>query len=119
MKTSATSASWSSRILANRMEAANISGPIAGSATIQGGRAGLYTAYFLDQPWHGDEINLSPENLQKSGARIAIVFRFDPSFSQLQFNPAFQNLDAELFRSSEEAADFPLAAFEIVTPKIP
>ncbi|MFT4589649.1 MAG: hypothetical protein ACI9VS_003832 [Candidatus Binatia bacterium] len=111
-------ASWSSRILADRIEAANVNGPIAGSATIQGGRAGLYTAYYLNQPWHGDEPNMSPENLKKSGARIAIVFRFDPSFSQLQFNPAFRNLDALLFRSSEEAAEFPLAAFEIVASKI-
>lgn len=109
-------ASSVSRDLAARMEAANIAGPIAGSATMQGGRAGLYTAYFLDQPWHGDETVMSPENLRNSGARHAIVFRFSPSFSQLQFHPAFQNLDMLLFNSAEEAADYPLALFEIRPP---
>src|SRR5204862_241539 len=43
--------------LAAKLGAAKIAGPVVGSALMPGGRAGLYTAFFLKQPWQGDQLD--------------------------------------------------------------
>jgi len=98
--------------LAARMRAAKLSGPIAGHALMQGGRAGLYTAWSLGQPWHGEAADPTPRGFRTSGARFAIVVRGSPLEKALEFDPGFRNLDAEIFGSSGPGARR-LCAYEI------
>jgi membrane-associated protease RseP (regulator of RpoE activity) len=85
-------------------------------------RAGLYTAYFLNMPWHGDEVQPTAESFLKSGARLVVVTRgetenFNPLARSLAEHPGFRNLDSVLFASPDEAKEFPLAVFEIQRSK--
>lgn len=100
--------------LAGRMKQAGIEGPVAGSALMQGGRAGLFTAFLLRQPWQGDEADPSRAAIRASGARFYILHRGDPLASQLENSSAFRSLDAELFHPLSEAETHPLRVFEIV-----
>ena len=99
--------------LAARLAAAGIRGPIAGSALLRGGRAGLYTAFFLNQPWYGDQANPTPASFKTSNARLIIVRRDDPTSAQLDSDPAIRSLDNRLFDASQEASRFPLKVYEL------
>ena len=108
--------------LADKIQVANVKGSIAGSGLVQLGglpqRAGLYAAFFLGVPWHGDEVNATPERFLASGARLAVVPRGSgdsPStlVQSLLANPSFRDLDSVLFKSADEAKAFPLRVFEI------
>jgi len=109
------------RVLAEKLRRANLVGPVAGSGMDQATdfqRAGLYAAFFLGVPWHGDEVRPAPERFLQSGARLVVVARGEaenpgPLARALAEHPDFRNLDAALFASPEEAKEFPLAVFEI------
>jgi hypothetical protein len=111
--------------LAAKMRQASLVGPVAGSGMGQATdfqRAGLYTAYFLNMPWHGDEVQPTAESFLKSGARLVVVTRgetenFNPLARSLAEHPGFRNLDSVLFASPDEAKEFPLAVFEIQRSK--
>jgi hypothetical protein len=109
-------AAVSARQLADKLRVAKIEGSIAGSGLLQGGRAAFYTAYFLGQPWHGDELSPTAEGFKKSGARLVIVTRHLPLNEALQTDAGFRDLDAALFPSPEEAARFPLKVFRLDLP---
>jgi hypothetical protein len=100
------------RLLADRLEQADLSGPIAGSARLRGGRAGLYTAFFLGQPWLGDELHPTAGSFKQSGAKLVIVNRHAPVAAELTRDPAFRDLDLRLFPASQEAGKFPLKVFQ-------
>jgi len=102
--------------LAARLRRAELAGPVAGSGLVAGGRAGLYTAYLLNQPWYGDELNPTAESYHGSGAKLVIVNRRQPVARELDQSPLFRNLDARLFASSEEAAQCPLQVFQAIRP---
>jgi hypothetical protein len=108
-------ASRISRQLAIRLETAGIRGPIAGSALMRGGRAGLYTAFLLDEPWYGDEAKPTAASFKRSGARLIIVRRDDPVTAQLDVEAAFHLLDDRLFGTAVEAAHFPLKVYEVAS----
>jgi hypothetical protein len=101
------------RQLATKLDAARMAGPVAGSALMRGGRAGLYTAFFLNQPWHGDEAEPTANSFKKSGARLIIVKRDDPVVNQLESDAALISLDNRLFASASEAASFPLKVYAL------
>ena len=95
------------RELAARMDDAGMSGPIAGSATLQGGRAGLYTAYHLGEPWLGDDEKAEPTRFAESGADFLVMTVFDSRIEALVVGGLFEDATPELF-SAEEAERFPL-----------
>lgn len=102
------------RELAARLEHAQVRGPIAGSARLTGGRTGLYTAFFLRQPWLGDEESPTPESYFRSGARLVVVVRESALAQQLRQDSRFRDLDAVLFASPAEAARCAVQVFERV-----
>ena len=104
--------------LANRLARANVSGPVAGSGMLPGGRAGLYVAYLLDQPWYGDKPQARPADFQASGARLVIAVRGSELAGALAEDGAFADLDSRLFAGPAEAAQFPLKAFEVPAPRV-
>jgi hypothetical protein len=99
--------------LARRIERANLSGPVAGSGMLTGGRAGLYAAFLLGQPWYGDEPHPDPVDFERSGARLVVAVRHSALASALERDPAFASLDERLFTSPAEAARFPLTVYEV------
>src|SRR6185503_10745206 len=98
--------------LARKISEAHLAGPVAGSASLPGGRTGLYIAFLLDQPWYGDESRLSADGFKQSGARLIIVRRENPVVSELESDPGYRNLDADLFASPEQARASPLKVYE-------
>jgi hypothetical protein len=101
--------------LAQKISEAHLAGPIAGSGRLSGGRTGLYVAFLLGQPWYGDEPHPSAAGFKQSGARLIIVRRDHPVVRQLDADPGFRDLDADLFVLPEqEARGSPLKVFEAV-----
>ena len=84
--------------LAKRMEKAGMVGPIVGStfSSSEGHRLGLYVAWHLGQPWHGDVRPISLEAYQASGARFTIAIGDSPLAKELNADPAFKNVSAKL-----------------------
>jgi hypothetical protein len=101
--------------LARKISEAHLAGPIAGSGSLPGGRTGLYIAFLLDQPWYGDEPHPSAAGFKLSGARLIIVRRENPVVSELDADPAFRSLDADLFASPDEARASPLKVYELIS----
>ncbi len=82
--------------LAHRMQQAGFQGPVAGSATMRGGRVGLLTAFHLGAIWKGDEPRASPKRWRQSGAHFAIVLRGSPEAEGLRRDPQFHDTDGVL-----------------------
>ena len=101
--------------LAQKISAARLAGPVAGSGRLSGGRTGLYVAFLLDQPWYGDEPHPSTDSFKQSGARLIIVRRENPVVTEMDRDPDFRSLDMDLFASSEQARSSPLKVYELVS----
>jgi len=84
--------------LTKRMEKADKVGPIVGSTFVsaEGHRLGLYVAWHLGQPWHGDVRPASLEAYKNSGARFTIAYIDSPLAKKLDADPAFKNVTAAL-----------------------
>ncbi|HVR36498.1 MAG TPA: hypothetical protein VMS21_11670 [Methylomirabilota bacterium] len=102
------------RVTAERMEAAGLAGSLAGSGLMPGGRTGLYTAWFMGQPWLGDEPMAAPERYRASGARFVLLRRDDPAVELLVRSESFRDLDQVLFGDGDEPVRFPVKVFESV-----
>lgn len=100
--------------LADRFRAAQMAGPLAGSANLSGGRTGLYLAFLLNQPWHGDKLVPTLDEIAVSRARCFVVRRATTLAAQLQADARFLKLDAALFGTEEAAALCPVQVFEIL-----
>ncbi len=96
--------------LADRMKRAEMSGPIAGSATLQGGRAGLYTAFYLGEPWLGDDERAGDAEFAESGAEFVIMTAFDSRLEALTRSGNFVDATLDLF-PGEELEGLPLRVF--------
>ncbi len=103
--------------LARRIEQANLTGPVAGSASLPGGRTGLYLAFLLNQPWYGDEVHPAAVDLRNSGARLAVVTRRSTFAAQLDQDTGFVDLDQKLFSDAGEADRCPAKVYEINPPQ--
>jgi hypothetical protein len=99
--------------LARRIERANLAGPVAGSAMLPGGRAGLYVAFLLNQPWYGDEPNPTPLSFVNSGARLVMVPRRSKLAQELSQSPQLANADAMLFDDPGQAAGSPVQVYQV------
>lgn len=109
-------ASTAALTLAGKLRSANVQGPVAGSGMVMYQRAGLYTAFLLNQPWYGDERQPTPASFRRSGARLIVVNRAEPIAAELAHAAAFRNLDGRLFADGDEAAHFPLQVYELAPP---
>jgi hypothetical protein len=98
------------QFLAQRISRAGLSAPMAGSGWFAGGRAGLYAAYFLGQPWLGDELAPHAADFKSSGASLIVVRRKSDVAQELAEDASFRNLDGLLF-SPEQSRHFPLQVF--------
>jgi hypothetical protein len=103
-------------VMAQKLSAAGIRGPVAGSASMPGGRAGLYVAFHLGEPWYGYPRRLTAEEFRQSRALIIVVNREEPLAAELVSDGHFENLDGRLFSSPVRAEAFPLQAFELKQP---
>ena len=84
--------------LAVKLQAAHVSGPLAGI----GCKEGLYIAFFMNQPWYGEEP--SPlERFKAAMARLYVIPRYSVLLAQLDVEPTLRHLDSLLFDSPEEA----------------
>ena len=100
--------------LAKKLSALNITGPVASDAQMHGGRAGMYVAFHLGVSWYGDAQQSSAAEFEQSRARLVIVNRNFPVCAELNRNTNFIDLDPRLFGSPDEAARFPLKAYQSV-----
>ncbi|MCS1407234.1 MAG: hypothetical protein M2R45_00391 [Verrucomicrobia subdivision 3 bacterium] len=99
--------------LAARMKTANISGTIAGDAMLLGSRTGLYVACLLNESWIGDSPAVVGTDYLSCGADLIIVHRQHRVNSDMEFNPAFRDLDTVLFPDKMQAEQFPLRVYQI------
>jgi hypothetical protein len=99
--------------LSGRLRTAQLHGSFAGSASLPGGRTGLYVSFFLGQPWFGDESNPTPDSIKTSGADFFVVNRRSALAESLATNSTFINLDPQLFATPDEANHFPVMVFQV------
>jgi len=101
-------------LLAQKISETHLAGPIAGSASLSGGRTGLYVAFLLNQPWYGDQSRLNAESFKQSGARLIIVRRENPVVMEMDGDPNYRSLDATLFASPDQTRAAPLKVYEVL-----
>lgn len=103
-------------VLSGKISARHLAGSVVGSGKLPGGRAGLYVAWYLQQPWFGDEPVPAAADYKSIGARLIIVNRGSAIALELAGDQAVRNLDDELFGSAGTAGTFPLQVFENLSP---
>ena len=99
--------------LAERLRASQITGSVAGDGLLMGSRTGLYIATLLDQPWLGDKFDVTGTDYLASGADLIIVHRQHRVNSDMEFNPAFRDLDTVLFPDKMQAEQYPLRVYQV------
>jgi hypothetical protein len=100
------------RVLAEKIAANRLAGPVVGSGKLPGGRAGLYAAWRLQQPWYGDEPAPDAADYKSIGARLMIANRGSRLARELSADPTVRDLDRELFGPEAGPVNFPLQVFE-------
>ena len=100
--------------LVDRIKVTNLSGPVAGNAFLAGNRTGLYVAALLHEPWYGDKDDVLGTDYLLSGAELIVVDRQHRVNSDMEFNPAFRDLDTILFSDKLQAAQYPLRVYQII-----
>ena len=95
--------------VAGEVEALGLSGPVAGSARMRRGRAGLFLAYYLGEPWYGDTPEATVADHLESGARLFAVQRESELFEAFSRSDAVEPLSGTAPR--RERANWPLAVF--------
>jgi len=84
--------------LAKRMSEVGMVGPVVGSTffSSEGHRLGLYVAWHLGQPWHGDVISGQLEAYRKSGAKFTFAIPESLLAKKLAADPAFHDVSDQL-----------------------
>jgi hypothetical protein len=99
--------------VATRLLTAGIVGPVAGSASLPGGRTGLYVAFHIGQPWLGDPFpRTGNESTQSPPIRLVILRRGDP-WPEILWDASHRSLDAVLHPAGD-AAQCPIEVHEII-----
>jgi hypothetical protein len=88
---------------------------VAGSGKLPGGRAGLYLAFLLNEPWYGDELGADAAAYMRSAAPLVVVRRDSQIAAELKSHSWFHDLDLQLFDSPDAAAQFPLQVFQNIS----
>jgi hypothetical protein len=92
------------RIFSAKLKASNIFGPVAVASREPSARVGLYSAFFMDVPYHGNQPETQTvEEVESSLAKIIVVDRGSLLDSKLNQNKNFISLDNVLFDSVSEA----------------
>jgi len=99
--------------LVDRMKASNISGTIAGDGMLMGTRTGLSIAALLNEKWVGDSPDVVGTDYLSCGADLIIVHRQHRVNSDMEFSPAFRDLDTVLFPDKMQADTFPLRVYQV------
>lgn len=86
------SASRTARELAAELSALRVSGPFAGSASLTGGRTGLYTAFLLGERWLGDDATAQPAAFEAAGVRV-VILRSSPQAEAFAADPRWRKLE--------------------------
>jgi hypothetical protein len=105
-------------VLSEKISARQLAGSVVGSGKLPGGRAGLYVAWHLQQPWYGDEPVSAATDYKAIGAKLIIVNRGSAIALELAGDKSVRNLDDELFGPAEQAGTFPLQVFENLSPAL-
>ena len=84
--------------LAKRMNKAGAVGPVVGSTffSAEGHRVGLYVAWHLGQPWHGDVRSGQLVAYKRSGAKYTIAIPGSSLAEKLATDPAFRDVSESL-----------------------
>ena len=69
-------------------------------------------AFFMNQPWYGEEQHPTLERLKAVPAMLYVVPRHAYILAQLDVDPSLRNLDALLFDSAEEAQRYPWQVYQ-------
>jgi hypothetical protein len=103
--------------LAKRMQAAGLYGPMAGAGgyenTWGGYSVGVYLAFYMKQPYLGNEVRPTPARFKSTDAKFIIIDRQLPLAAELDQDTAFENLDGVLFRTPEEARTYPMKVYRM------
>jgi hypothetical protein len=102
--------------LATKLQAAQISGPLAGIGNLEELYVGLSIAFFTNQPFYGVEHQPTLERIKAAQATLYVIPRNSSLLVQLDADAAFRNLDALLFTSAEEAQRYPWRVYQMLTP---
>ena len=96
--------------LAKRMKKAGAVGPVVGSTffSAEGHRVGLYVAWHLGQPWHGDVRSGQLEAYKQSGAKYTIAIPGSSLAEKLAADLAFRDVSDSL------GGNLTLRVFEIL-----
>lgn len=81
--------------LAVRLRADRVSGPLAGSAVLPGGRTGLYTAFLLGERWLGDAPQAKPAEFEAVGARTVVLRSGSWQADAFARDPRWHRFEAE------------------------
>jgi hypothetical protein len=76
-------ASREARLLADWLRQQDMSGPVAGSALQRGGRTGLFLAWYLREPWLGDDQSAPPASFLGRDVRFVVLVQSDPRIDAL------------------------------------
>lgn len=85
--------------LAAELSALKVSGPFAGSASLTGGRTGLYTAFLLGERWLGDDVMAQPAAFAAAGVRV-VILRSSPQAEAFAADPRWRKLDTRAGQGS-------------------
>jgi len=102
--------------LATKLQAAQMSGPLAGIGTLEELYVGLSIAFFTNQPFYGVEHQPTLERIKAARATLYVIPCHSPLLAQLDADATFRNLDALLFTSAEEAQRYPWCVYQMLTP---
>jgi hypothetical protein len=102
--------------MATRCKNLGITGSVAGSARIQGNRTGLYLAYFLEQPWFGDNPSATGSTMTQSGAQLLVTVENTRLDKELAANPRCLELTSRLFDSSQPEDQYPIHLYKLLNP---
>ena len=87
-------ASHAAHELAIGLKPLPVSGPLAGSGAMPGGRTGLYTALLLGERWLGDNEQAGPEEFAASGARVVVTRRVSRQAEALAQDSRWRTMDS-------------------------
>lgn len=86
-------AAQTARELAAVLREEGVTGPFAGSATLPGGRTGLYTAFLMGGRWLGDNAQGRPAEFAAAGARAIVVRRSSSQAGAFANDPRWRAIE--------------------------
>lgn len=92
-------ASRTARELSAELGALRVNGPFAGSASLTGGRTGLYTAFLLGERWLGDDAAAPPAAFEAAGVRV-VFLRSSPQAEAFAADSRWRKLDTRAGQGS-------------------